>query len=187
MTRAAIGLGSLSVDGHDLYWLEARPSESGRTVLCRRPADAQIEELTPAPFNVGSRVHEYGGGAYAVAAGVVVFQRARQWQRLGDRGGPPAAPDRNAGGLPLRRFRMRSAAPPRARRSARIIATTHRPALRPRLSPCSSTPAALRRSWSRCPDFLSSPRLSPDGERFAGSPGIIPACLGTAPSFSSPA
>ncbi len=73
MTRAAIGLGSLSVDGHDLYWLEARPSESGRTVLCRSRADGAIEELTPAPFNVNSRVHEYGGGAYAVAAGVVVF------------------------------------------------------------------------------------------------------------------
>jgi hypothetical protein len=72
MTEAAIGLSGLSVDGQDLYWLEARPSENGRTVLCRRRADGEIEHLTPPPFNVGSRVHEYGGGAYAVAAGVVV-------------------------------------------------------------------------------------------------------------------
>ena len=63
----------LSVDGQDLFWLEARPNESGRTVLCRRRADGPIEDLTLAPFNVGSRVHEYGGGAYAVAAGVVIF------------------------------------------------------------------------------------------------------------------
>ena len=33
MTQAAIGLGSLSVEGQDLYWLEARPSESGRRRL----------------------------------------------------------------------------------------------------------------------------------------------------------
>ena len=73
MTEAAIALASLSVDGTDLYWLEARPRENGRAVLCRRRADGVIEDLTSAPFNVGSRVHEYGGGAYAVAAGCVVF------------------------------------------------------------------------------------------------------------------
>ncbi|MGC2223230.1 MAG: S9 family peptidase, partial [Methylocella sp.] len=73
MTEAAIGLSGLSVNGQDLYWLEARPSENGRTVLCRRRADGEIADLTPPPFNVGSRVHEYGGGSYAVAAGVVVF------------------------------------------------------------------------------------------------------------------
>ena len=29
--------------------------------------------MTSAPFNVRSRVHEYGGGAYAVRDGIVVF------------------------------------------------------------------------------------------------------------------
>ena len=32
MTEAAIGLSGLCVDGHDLYWLEARPSENGSAV-----------------------------------------------------------------------------------------------------------------------------------------------------------
>ena len=63
MTEAAIGLSGLTVDGQDLYWLEARPSENGRTVLCHRRADGEVADLTPPPFNVGSRVHEYGGGA----------------------------------------------------------------------------------------------------------------------------
>jgi hypothetical protein len=73
MTKAAIGLSALSFDGENLYWLEARPSENGRTVLCRRRADGGIEDVTPPPINVGSRVHEYGGGAYHAVASVVVF------------------------------------------------------------------------------------------------------------------
>src|ERR1700724_2982392 len=73
MTEAAIGLSGLSVDGQDLYWLEARPRENGRTVLCRRREDGEIADLTPPPFNVGSRVHEYGGGGYGGAAAGVGF------------------------------------------------------------------------------------------------------------------
>ena len=36
-----------------------------------RPA-GERQDLTPAPFNVRTRVHEYGGGAYAVRDGVIV-------------------------------------------------------------------------------------------------------------------
>ena len=61
------------VDGDDVYWLEGRPSEAGRTVLVRRGADGTTQDLTPPPFDVRSRVHEYGGGAYVVAGGTVVF------------------------------------------------------------------------------------------------------------------
>ena len=77
MTAAAISLGALTVDGDILYWLEGRPSESGRSVLCRRGADGAIEELTPAPINVGSRVHEYGGGAFGVENGVIVYSERK--------------------------------------------------------------------------------------------------------------
>jgi dipeptidyl aminopeptidase/acylaminoacyl peptidase len=61
------------VDGDDVYWLEGRPSEGGRRVLVRAAADGSTTDLTPPPFNVRTRVHEYGGGSYVVAAGVVVF------------------------------------------------------------------------------------------------------------------
>src|SRR5262249_59313622 len=74
MTEAAIGLSGLSADGENLYWLEARPSENGRTVLCRRRAGGEIEDVTPPPINVGSRVHEYGGGAYPAVEGIGVFR-----------------------------------------------------------------------------------------------------------------
>ncbi len=68
-----IGLGELRLDGDDVYWSELRPTEGGRSVIVKRTPDGQIQDVTPAPFNVRSRVHEYGGGAYFVHQGVVYF------------------------------------------------------------------------------------------------------------------
>ena len=59
-----------------LFWLEQRPQERGRTTLLCRPASApQAEpvELTPAPWNLRSRIHEYGGGAAAIAGDHIAF------------------------------------------------------------------------------------------------------------------
>ena len=61
-------LGEVRADGGDLYWIEGRPDEAGRSTLMRR-RHGETEELTPAPFNPRSRVHEYGGGAFCVAPG----------------------------------------------------------------------------------------------------------------------
>ena len=70
---ATIALAEPSIDGDDCYWLEGRPSEGGRRVLVRRAVDGTTTELTPAPTNVRSRVHEYGGGSYLVAGGTAVY------------------------------------------------------------------------------------------------------------------
>ncbi|USX20746.1 S9 family peptidase [Oxalobacteraceae bacterium OTU3REALA1] len=59
-------------DGGDIFWLAGRAAEAGRNTLLRHHG-AVTEELTPAPFNVRSRVHEYGGGAYAVDGETVYF------------------------------------------------------------------------------------------------------------------
>ncbi len=61
------------VDGDDVYWIEGRPAEAGRRVLVRRAADGATADLTPPPFDVRTRIHEYGGGSYVVAGGTVVF------------------------------------------------------------------------------------------------------------------
>jgi dipeptidyl aminopeptidase/acylaminoacyl peptidase len=63
----------VALDGDDIYWLEGRPAEGGRNVLVRRTPDGAIADVTPPPFNVRTRVHEYGGGAYLVDRGVVWF------------------------------------------------------------------------------------------------------------------
>ncbi|WP_029421055.1 S9 family peptidase [Alicyclobacillus macrosporangiidus] len=73
IVQSVIGLEGLAWDGDDLYWLESRPREAGRNVLMRRRADGTEEELIPAPFNVRTRVHEYGGGAWTVSDGIVYF------------------------------------------------------------------------------------------------------------------
>ena len=70
-------LGEPWFDGDDLYWLEGRPAEGGRRVLVRREPDGTATELTPAPVNVRTRVHEYGGGSYTVAGGIVVYSEFR--------------------------------------------------------------------------------------------------------------
>jgi dipeptidyl aminopeptidase/acylaminoacyl peptidase len=52
--------------GDVVSWLELRPAEGGRTTLMQ-DAHGRRTELTPAPYSVRSRAHEYGGGSYCVA------------------------------------------------------------------------------------------------------------------------
>ncbi len=69
----SIRLTAVAIDGDDLYWLEGRPAEKGRSVLVRRSPDGSSADVTPAPFSVRTRVHEYGGGAFLVSDGTVFF------------------------------------------------------------------------------------------------------------------
>src|SRR5262245_1552344 len=62
----SIGLSEVRFDGEVLYWLEARPQEQGRNVVVRADA-ADATDILPPPFNVRTRVHEYGGGAWTIA------------------------------------------------------------------------------------------------------------------------
>jgi dipeptidyl aminopeptidase/acylaminoacyl peptidase len=77
-------------DGDDLYWSELRPYEAGRIVVCRRLSDGTIGDVTPQGFNARTRVHEYGGGHFAVQDGTVFFTNYKD-QRLyrQDRGATP--------------------------------------------------------------------------------------------------
>ncbi|MTV38598.1 S9 family peptidase [Duganella radicis] len=76
--RVAAGATPLSslmlggADGSDIFWLAGRAAEAGRNTLLRYHG-VTTQELTPAPFNVRSRVHEYGGGAFAVDGETVYF------------------------------------------------------------------------------------------------------------------
>ena len=89
-------LGEPWIDGDDVYWLEGRPAEGGRRVARPgRAPTASTADLTPAPFNVRTRVHEYGGGSYVVAGGTVVFSRLRR------RPAVPARPGRRRRRSPI--------------------------------------------------------------------------------------
>ena len=73
IVASTIGLGEIMLDGADVYWIESRPQEGGRSVIVLRAANGAVADVTPAGFNVRTRVHEYGGGAYFVTDGVIYF------------------------------------------------------------------------------------------------------------------
>ncbi|MEM6450606.1 MAG: S9 family peptidase [Cyanobacteria bacterium P01_D01_bin.105] len=86
IVSSSIRLGAVQLDNapknpaapknQDIYWSELRPTEGGRQLVVRYgPEDVigEVSDITPAPFNVRSRVHEYGGGAYVVHGGTVYF------------------------------------------------------------------------------------------------------------------
>jgi dipeptidyl aminopeptidase/acylaminoacyl peptidase len=68
-----IRLCGVFIDAGDIYWLEMRPQESGRYILVRRGADGNALDVTPAPFNARTRVHEYGGGSVIIDRGTIWF------------------------------------------------------------------------------------------------------------------
>ena len=54
--------------GEDLWWTAPRPAENGRRTLMRLQADGAEQSVLPAPWNVRSRVIEYGGAPWAGTA-----------------------------------------------------------------------------------------------------------------------
>ncbi len=58
----------LGAVGDELWWTAPRPVEGGRRALVRRRADGTEEGVLPAPWNVRSRVIEYGGRPWAAVA-----------------------------------------------------------------------------------------------------------------------
>ena len=92
IVSGAVGLGQIALDGNDVYWVEMRPSEGGRMVIVRRSGDGTTADVTPEPYSVRTRVHEYGGGAFLVADGTVFFSNfADQRMYRQDRDGEPRA------------------------------------------------------------------------------------------------
>jgi dipeptidyl aminopeptidase/acylaminoacyl peptidase len=73
IVRGSVGLTQSLIDGSDVYWIEMRPTESGRSVIVRRDAKDVTSDVIPPSFNARTRVHEYGGGDYAVSEGAVYF------------------------------------------------------------------------------------------------------------------
>ena len=69
----SVRLSDVVLDGPDIYWVEMRPSEGGRSVIVRCAPDGRLTDITPPAFNSRTRVHEYGGRSFAVNQAVVYF------------------------------------------------------------------------------------------------------------------
>ena len=87
-----IRLGQITLDGDDLYWVESRPTEGGRNVIVRLTPNGESTSLTPHTFNARTRVHEYGGGAFLVADGVIYFSNFSDQRLYRQRPGSPPDP-----------------------------------------------------------------------------------------------
>ena len=84
--------------GDDVYWVEMRPTETGRYVVVRRSHDGRTSDVTPKSYNVRTRVHEYGGGAFIIDNSSVYFSNfadQRLYQQVPGHTPQPITPERN--------------------------------------------------------------------------------------------
>ena len=170
LLASALGLSELQLDGETVYWTELRPGEGGRTVLVRRTTDGQISDVTPAPFHARTRVHEYGGGSFLAAGGAVYFSNFadQRLYRVSDGAAPePLTPD-----LPGGVLRYADATLDATRNRLILVREDHREAGQE----AKNTLVALALDGENADggrvlvagtDFVSTPRLSPDGSRLS--------------------
>jgi len=93
IVEGAAAVGELRVDGDDIWWSEARPSEGGRTQIVRHTPDGRRQDVLGEGDNARTAVHEYGGGAWTVAGGTVFYSSwADQRMYRIDAGAPTRRP-----------------------------------------------------------------------------------------------
>jgi dipeptidyl aminopeptidase/acylaminoacyl peptidase len=164
----SISLADVRLDNGQLYWLEGRPQEQGRHVVVRADGVA----LTPKPFNARTRVHEYGGGSFAVSGGMIVFSHFADGRlyRQDDVGHPPQPLTPEPAGRE-RDWRFADGVIDRARGRWIGVREDHTQGGEPAnaivavdLAGPGDTPG---RVLARGHDFFAAPRLSPDGRRLA--------------------
>jgi dipeptidyl aminopeptidase/acylaminoacyl peptidase len=152
-------------DGDDLYWVEGRPLEGGRRVIVRRSATGEIGDVTPQGFNARTRVHEYGGGQYAVRGGTTWFANyddQRIYRQDSGSKPRPITPDLDVRHADLqvdegrgRIYAVREDHTTGAHEAANSLVALDWEGKRDAVHVAAGN------------DFYSSPRLSPDGTRLA--------------------
>ncbi len=158
-------LGQVKLDGEDIYWVEARPREGGRNVVVRQSANGQTTNVTPPGLNARTRVHEYGGGAYAVSSSVVYFSNFADQRLYRQDPGAEPRPITPEGDL-----RYADGVIDRRRNRMLCVREDHSVSGREAVNSLvgldlsGREPARVLVSGN---DFYSSPCLSPDGARLA--------------------
>ncbi|MDA1193467.1 MAG: S9 family peptidase, partial [Candidatus Poribacteria bacterium] len=165
IATASVSFRYMTSDGTNLYWIEGRPTENGRGVIVRRTPDGAITDITPSPFNVRTRAHEYGGGDFCVVYGTLYFSNdtdRRLYRHVPGSDPEPITPEGD--------YRYADAVFDEARERLLCVredhtVDDHEPqntvvAIDPRGA---SDPIVLISG----DDFISNPRLSPDGTKLA--------------------
>jgi dipeptidyl aminopeptidase/acylaminoacyl peptidase len=116
VAAAKVSRGGLQTDGGRIFWTESRPDDGGRQVVVGvgppgvgNAGRTERRDESPLGVSVRSRVHEYGGGAATVSAGVLFYvdQGDQDWHRVDLASsdgpvhlGPGGAGSRHADGRP---------------------------------------------------------------------------------------
>lgn len=161
VAAAGVKLGQTAITGSHVYWTERRPREGGRTTVMRAAGDFVAQELVPAPWDVRSTVHEYGGGAFAVSD-----------ERLWFVHGPDQAVYGRAGNGEIRRLTAAQQGLAfadlqldGARKRLIAVCEEATGGGEPRASLVAIDAAGAVTTLHRGRDFYASPRLSPAGDR----------------------
>ncbi len=168
-TRVAAGVRPVAaprIVGDRIVWLQGLPEEGGRQAIVSQGADGARRVVTPAPFNVRTRVHEYGGGAYTAAGDTVWFSNFADnlvYAQQGDAAPVPITADgtqRHADlELDAARRRLIAVREHHAGGDAHAEPVNSLVAL-----PLDGGPSTTLVEGN---DFYAAPRLSPEGRRLA--------------------
>lgn len=155
-----------AIDGEHIYWIESRPKDNGESVIVHlRPNNVMVDRIA-APYDVRSRVHEYGGGAMTIGHDTVYFSHAGDNRLYAQQG--------SADPVPLTRAdsSLRYADLVVDDRRQRLIAIRedHRVENQVENSLVAipfNDPGSIGQVLSAGHDFYMFPRLSPDGAYLA--------------------
>lgn len=175
ITAGSVKLGGLHVCQGNLFWLEGRPQEGGRNVVCRYAPESNDRnernavDVTPKESNVRTRVHEYGGGAVTMGEmnGELFFSEfeTQQLCKLADDGtAKPITPEGD-------RFRFADGILEDASQTIFCIREDHqKPAPKDVVNEVvalSVDGSMTMKTMATGNDFYAAPRLSPDGKKLA--------------------
>ncbi len=148
-----------------LWWLESRPAEAGRGVIVRSDPWSSPADITPSGFNVRTKVHEYGGGSFALHRGVVFFSNFEDQRLYRQVPGEPPRPI-----TPDTQGRHRYADARVTDDGARLICVRERhedDAVLNELVVLATDGTGEPRAIAQGRDFYAAPRLSPSGTQLA--------------------
>ena len=166
LLSSAVGLSEVRVDGSDIWWSEMRPEEGARVQLVRQSPGGGPEDMLPEGLAARTRVHEYGGGAWTVHEGTVYFTNwadQRLHRRSPDGVVEPISEPADAGVL---RYADHEVSPDgrwlvSVREDHRVDGEAVNEIV------VIATDGSGERVVVSGPDFVSFPRLAPDGRSLA--------------------
>ncbi|MCX6655340.1 MAG: S9 family peptidase [Candidatus Bathyarchaeota archaeon] len=161
----SITLGSIVLSGDDVYWVESRPEENGRSVIVHCSPDRALTDAIKQPYSARTMVHEYGGGDFCVAQGVIYFSNFTDQRIYTCKPGEAPRPLTPVG--PFRYADSVYDVPHRRLICVREDHTIDRPSQVVNTIVSVDTESGETRILVSGSDFYSNPSISPDGSKLS--------------------